>query len=366
MRIFYSFVFTCFLFAAVSFAQTAAPTPPAPLPAKPLSQAEYVQLLYTLERNPSKLDETVEAIRKRGIGFTLTDGLKNLTASKSKNDATLRRTLEEAARRKADPEAAKLPSANESTAVLAKAREAALKSLDEMPDFLVKQVVIRSIGYAGTNKFTSIDRLLIGVGYRTTGMEEYRVLSVNGIPQQDTQQKNTYGQVGGSTSTGEFVNELATIFKPETETQFEIIDTDTVRGRRTLVYSFTLDKSKGRQRIGVSGGVQQYAIVGEKGKLWIDRENFRVLRVESENTQIPEDFPMRSTSLKLEYDWVMINEQKYLLPLLSEVRMVVREGRNLIESRNEIRFREYRKFDVDIKILDAEEPAEEEAPVKKP
>ena len=55
------------------------------VPQKPLTQTEYVKMLYVLEKNPSKKDELVEAIRKRGIGFELTDGLRGLTRSKGRN-----------------------------------------------------------------------------------------------------------------------------------------------------------------------------------------------------------------------------------------------------------------------------------------
>lgn len=358
MRIFYLVIITILLFGT---------TVPVRAQEKPLTQAEYVQLLYTLQKNPQKKDEIVETVRRRGIGFVLTEGLKSLTASKSGNDVTLRRTLEEAARRKENPAASQLPGEKESSEVLAKARTAALAAINEMPDFIVRQVVIRSIGYAGTNKFTSLDRLLVAVGYRpSTGREEYRLLSVNGIPQSQSKEKNSYAEAGGSISTGEFVNELATIFKPETETKFQIVDTDVIRGRRALVYSFDIDRDKGKQRLGVSGIVVKQTLAGERGKIWIDRDNYRVLRIESQNTQIPDDFPMRASSLIMEYDWVTINDQKYLLPTYSDVRMTVRERSELIETRNEIRFRDYRKFDVDIKLLDEEEPVEEEAPPKKP
>ncbi|NNF00332.1 MAG: hypothetical protein HKN25_15030, partial [Pyrinomonadaceae bacterium] len=65
---------------------------------KPLSQAEYVKMLYGLEANPASKADLIQAIRKRGLGFILTRGLRSLTISKSRNDAELRRTLEEADR----------------------------------------------------------------------------------------------------------------------------------------------------------------------------------------------------------------------------------------------------------------------------
>ena len=64
--------------------------------AEPLTNKEFVALLYQLPRYPEKRDELVDEIRKRGIGFQLTDGMRSLVATKSGNDALLRRTLEEA------------------------------------------------------------------------------------------------------------------------------------------------------------------------------------------------------------------------------------------------------------------------------
>ena len=76
---------------------------------KPLTQTEYVKLLYDLQKIPGKKDELIGAIRKRGIGFPLTDGMRSLVATKSGSDALLRRTLEEAERRRVNPVASALP-----------------------------------------------------------------------------------------------------------------------------------------------------------------------------------------------------------------------------------------------------------------
>ena len=66
---------------------------------KPLTNQEFVKLLYQLPRSPETRDDLIEQIRRRGIGFPLTDGMRGLVATKSSNDALLRRTLEEAERR---------------------------------------------------------------------------------------------------------------------------------------------------------------------------------------------------------------------------------------------------------------------------
>jgi len=330
---------------------------------KPLSQAEYVRMLYDLQKNPGKKDELVEAVRRRGIGFELTDGLRGLTTSKSRSDSELKRTLEEAARRRLNPEKSQLPSEKETSEVLAKSREATLAAVTDMPDFVVKQQIARSAAYAGTNNFQNLDRLVVAVSYRASGQEEYKVLSRNGVLENNPKPKQSYEEVGGTSSTGEFVTVLAKIFKPESDTKFELVDTDVIRKRRALVFNYLLTREKAQQVISVAGSFDDTAITGMKGRIWIDRENFRVLRVESAATEIPEGFRVRSANRTIDYDWVTIADEKYLLPLLSDVRLTSREKKQIFESRNLIRFKDYQKYGSEVKILDDDEAVPEE---KKP
>jgi len=342
-------VFIVLILSGFVFAQT--PTGQT----KPLTQAEYVQMLFAVQKNPRRADDLIQAIRTRGIGFELTDGLRGLTRSKSANNEELRRTLEEAARRRADPEAAQLPSEKEVAEILGKAREANLAAVEEMPDFVVKQLIQRSAAYAGTNNFRNLDRLVVAVSYRSEGKEEYKVLSVNGVLQNNPQGKGSYEETGGTSSTGEFVTVLAKIFKADSETKFEPADTDVVRGRRAVVFYYTIERDKARQTLIASGMTTDSTITGMRGKIWIDRENFRVLKIESEATEIPEGFPIRSARRVIDYDWVTISEEKYLLPSLSDVRLTFRESQRVFESRNVIRFREYQKYGSEVRILDGDE-----------
>ncbi len=329
--------------------------PNAAAQAKPLTQTEYVQRLYELQRNPAKADELIQTIRTRGIGFELTDGLRGLTTSKSRNNAELKRTLEEAARRRSNPEAAKLPSQKEVAEILAKARDANLTAVEAMPDFVVKQLIQRSAAYAGTNNFRNLDRLVVAVSYRAEGKEEYKVLSINGVIQNNPQNKGSYEETGGTSSTGEFVTVLAKIFKADSDTKFEIADTDLIRGRRAVVFYYSIERDKAKQVVAATGAFTDSTITGMKGKIWIDRENYRVLKIESEATEIPESFPIRSARRVIDYDWVTISDEKYLLPSLSDVRLTFRDSKNIFESRNVIRFKEYQKYGSEVRILDGDE-----------
>ncbi len=342
-----SIVLIVLAFAWIAAAQT--------VPENPFTQAEYVKRLYDVQKKPSAVDELIADLRRRGIAFEVTDGIRGLTTSKSRNNAELKRTIEEAARRKADPESARLPDPKESAEVIARAREAALAALEEMPDFVVKQQIQRYVAYAGTNNFQNTDKLVVAVSYRADGREEYKLLSRNGIIQQNPQAKGSYEEVGGTSSTGEFVTVLSTIFKPENETEFEVADTALFRNRKTIVYNFDVARDKAKQVVAAAGYLVESTITGMKGRIWIDRENFRVLKIESEATEIPETFPIRVAKRSVEYDWVKINDETYLLPSLSDVRLTMRADRQVYESRNLIRFKGYQKYGSEVRILDSDE-----------
>ena len=81
-------------FLILSFSLTAFPQE------KPLTQTEYVKMLYALDKDFGTRAGVVEALRRRGIDFVVTDGLRSLTRSKGRNDDELKRAFEEAGRRR--------------------------------------------------------------------------------------------------------------------------------------------------------------------------------------------------------------------------------------------------------------------------
>ncbi|HYG10390.1 MAG TPA: hypothetical protein VD835_10605 [Pyrinomonadaceae bacterium] len=372
------------LFIAL-LANHAAAQPPPQQQQKPLTSQELVRLVYQLPAQPQKRDEIVEEIRRRGIDFELTTGLRGIVATKSGNDALLRRTLEEAARRRTDPAgAAARPSEAEALDVLERARKATLAAAGAMPDFVVRQLVRRSYARGETRNWTQTDQLTVAASYReSAGGEQYKLLSINGLPASDApKEQGAYEEAGGSTTTGEFASLLITLFKPESETDFQPADTDTLRGRRTLVYNFVIkkDKQPTRLRYGRDGATRD-TVAGLRGRVWIDRELFRVLRAEYTTTEVAPDFPIRRLDKTIDLDWVTINEKQYLLPVAAEAVFTTaqpvtyydpRAARKVTEvqtyqSRNEIRFRNYQRFGSEVKIIEEGDfTDEEEPPAKKP
>jgi hypothetical protein len=340
-------------------------------PQSPLTSREVVTLVYQLPKHPERRDEIVEEIRNRGIGFPLTDGMRSLVATKSGSDALLRRTLEEAERRRVNPTASARPPDAEANELLERTRQATLAAAAAMPDFIVKQLIKRSYAFGTTNNWIPQDNLAIAVGYRANEGEQYKVLSVNGRPLgQDVQEGTNYSKyVGGTTSSGvEYISAVADVFRPQSRTEFKLADTDLIQGRRTLVYEYQIEKPFSHFVLSASNGASDSssatATVGSRGRVWIDRETNRVLRFEQIATEIPADFPITAASSLIDYDWVTINENKYLLPTHSEILLTDVRGSQSQQSRNEIRFRGYQKFGAELKVID--EIDEKDFPPEKP
>src|SRR6266566_8025854 len=332
----------------------------------PLTSKELVTLVYQLPKHPELRDEVVATIRSRGISFPLTDGMRSLVASKSGNDALLRRTLEEAERRRLNPTASTLPPEREANELLERTRAATLAAADAMPDFIVKQLIKRSRAYGSTNNWLPQDNLTIAVGYRANQGEQYKLLAVNGVPRaQETTQKRDYSKDvdPGATSSGvEYISAVADVFKPQSDTKFKLVDTDLIQDRHTVVYEYEV--SRERSQLTLRAGDAEPAVVGSHGRIWIDRELNRVLRFEQIATEVPADYPIRAANSLIDYDWLTIAENKYLLPTHSEILLTM-VGRGMtVQSRNEIRFRGYQKFGAELKVID--EIDEKDFPPDKP
>jgi len=341
---------------------------------KPLTNKEFVTLLYQLQRNPQMRDEMLEEIRKRGIGFPLTDGMRSLVATKSGNDSLLRRTLEEAERRRVNPTASTLPSETEGAELLQRTRNVTLAAANAMPDFVVKQIIRRSVAYGNTANWIPQDNLTIAVGYRANVGEEYKILTVNGMPAgpdvQASRDYSKYAPKGASSSGVEYISALADVFKPESKTEFRMVDTDVVQTRRTVVYEYVIKREFSQLTLGLADTGAR-AVVGSRGRLWIDRELDRVVRFEQIATEIPADFPITAASSLIDYDWVMINERKYLLPTHSEILLTTVNPKFVLQSRNDVRFRGYQKFGAELKVVDEvgeddDEPPAPPKPIKPP
>lgn len=356
---FWAFIIFSLFFSTSLFAQE-----------KPLTRAEYVKLLYSVEKAPAERVELAETLRRRGIDFVLDDGMRGLTRTKTANNEDVKRALEEAERRRKDPESTKLPPAAELLDLIDKTRSNTWNALDEMPDFVVKQLISRSEAFAGTGNWRTYSNLVIAVSYSNEKGEQYRVLVKDGSPVQDATTQNSYSGLDGATSGGEFVEDLKKIFDKDSKTTFEAFTTDVVRGRRAIVYNYEIEIQNNKKGgVGIKDDKARpngFSPAGEKGQIWIDRDAHRILRIEYKLTNIEPSFPVKAVTKLIDYDMIEITGEKYLLPILSDFRGTVAGSGKMFEQRNVIRFRNYQKFGTDVVILDDDVAVPDAKPTEKP
>ena len=114
---------------------------------------------------------------------------------------------------------------------------------------------------------------------------------------------------------GEFGTTLSKIFEPETRTVFEWKRWETVRGRPVLCFRRQGGAIPIHSRV---GDACARAVVGYRGLVFADRENYTVLRLITE-AEAPPDFPLQGTTHTLEYGFVSIGGDRFVLPIHDEM-----------------------------------------------
>ncbi|WP_031501006.1 hypothetical protein [Bryobacter aggregatus] len=237
------------------------------------------------------------------------------------------------------------PSADEQKKLIESLREYALNYDKQLPDFLCTQVTRRFYDPNGLEYWVAADTITAKLSY-FQHKEEKKVLFLN------NQYKDIdWDKIGGASSTGEFGSMLREIFEPATEAQFSWERWATLRGRRNHVIRYNV--SQAHSQWGISYEKTMTIRPAYTGLIFADAANGLISRVTMEAIDIPSSFPIQVAKNLLDYDYTEISGVTFLLPLRAEMRM--REGRLMM--RNDIEFRNYRKFGSDTSItFDTPEP----------
>jgi hypothetical protein len=213
------------------------------------------------------------------------------------------------------------------------AREATFEFDQKLPNFVCQEMVTRYESTTQKTDWHAVDVLSYDLVYED-GKEDYRNPKINGKVVKQGADKET-----GSWSSGEFGTLVMDVFHPATSADFRPKGTDTINHRSARVYTFAVDKDHSHWRI--QGGAQ-WIMPAYRGTIWIDKETHRALRIEMEAVNIPKAFILDHTESAADYDFVMIKEQKVLLPTHAEVLSCERGTFNC--SRNSIDFRNYHAY----------------------
>lgn len=220
--------------------------------------------------------------------------------------------------------------------VLQNARHAASIFANGLPDFLVDQVTVRSKGMGGA--WIPADTVTAEVAY-TGGQEQYRSVKINGKAAEGGIEKT------GAWSTGEFVTTILDLLSPNTDASFKRGGDERVAGRTALVFDFSVTQANTHWRIVAPGGGE--CMVGYGGRLWVDKASSRVLKVEQRATALPAHCVAASAESVVEYGFVKIAGEEFLMPVRSLATACGRDGGCF---RNELKFENYRKFSAASKV----------------
>jgi hypothetical protein len=225
--------------------------------------------------------------------------------------------------------------------VIDKTRQEAFSFSDTLPNYVVKQFTTRyatNSAKGGQTSWQPLDNVSADVVYEN-GKESYKNVLINGKAPKEAVEKT------GSWSTGEFASVMQDILSPATDADFHNKRSTTIVNRAAWHYDFSVEQPNSHWHVYASGESYRPEYTGS---IWMDKENYRVLRIEMSARNMPKAFPLDTVESAVDYDYVLIADKKFLLPVHSEALSC--ERGTAICSRNVIDFRNYRKFGADTEI----------------
>ena len=336
--------------------------------------AAYVKKVTLTEK---LTDKTVIDLEAQGAGPKTLEALNELKAESAKKkagapDATYSPATEPAAKGGNAQATVKLasklppipaPNSVRQQEMLDLIKQYALNYTQNLPNFICVEVMRRFIDFDSTDRYRSLGAVLAKVSYNE-GRESYKVYSVNGKLQDASLDHAGIG--GGAVSTGEFGSLMREIFDPKSAAEFGWDHWATLRGRRMAVFNYAIDSGHSAWSIDYSAGPgdSQRIITAYKGTVYADENSGEISRIKFIAVGIPHTFPVSEATEILDYDLVNVNGQQYICPLMAKLNMTAGSQK----SRNEIEFRDYRKFGTESVIqydMNPQAPPPEPLPASK-
>ncbi len=218
-------------------------------------------------------------------------------------------------------------------------REASLDFDEGLPNFICDQATVRFESKTGSAPvWKKQDRVEVELLY-IDRKEEYRNVRVNG----KVTKKNP--EETGQWSRGDFGTTLMDIVSPASNAKFKKrSEHEKIEGLDAVIYDYTVAQPNSHWRIQFDGEMKP----AYKGSLWVDPVSARVLRIEMQAMNIPAGYAVDTVEVMLEYGWVTIGQQKYLLPTRSD-NLSCQRGTPFC-AKNEITFKNYRRFSAESTI----------------
>lgn len=304
---------------------------------KKMQDKEVAQYLGSMRMSERLDPRTIEDLQRKGAGPKTVAALNKLAEYSASLKAPAAVPAAEQPRLP-DP-----PSYEDQQKIIAEAREYAIDFTKNLPDFICLEDTHRYYDRhykPGTEGSWAIqDRLLEKLTFFDQH-EKYELISRN----DDSLYGKSTSAVGGALSRGDFGTLLKDIFDPDSDAEFHWERWGNLDKHLMHVYTYQIDKPHSKLTISYGNGDRE-TTPGYHGEIFVEKGPNVIWRI----TVIPEPeptFPIQDIHQVLDYRYSDISGQTFLLP--QSIEVVMRSDG--IGNKNNIEFRQYRKYSADTSI----------------
>ncbi len=228
-------------------------------------------------------------------------------------------------------------SSGERAAAISAVREYVLSYTKSLPDYTCTLRTQRVAGPTNAGNrtlptLTEIEEQLTFVDDK----EIRRIMRIDGDPASEEPGSRPKGF-----SYGEFGNVLDTIFEPATGADIRWERAGTLDNRKVDVLAYRVPQSSGYLLMGMKTSVK----VPFEGFVYADAQTHAVLRMQVKCTLIPDQFPIQSVDLTLDYKAAQVAGREFILPSHLVLHYVDHEDDR--QHTNDGRYSAYRRFSAD-------------------
>ncbi|MCX6597060.1 MAG: VWA domain-containing protein [Acidobacteria bacterium] len=220
--------------------------------------------------------------------------------------------------------------------IISTIRGRALGFVSSLPSFYCLLATRKLTGVAGKAELKPEDSLVEMLSY-VDGHEKYTPLKA--LP--------TDGSRGrGVNSTGEFGGVFGAIFEAQAEAQFVWKGFTMLDGERAHVLDYRVEAAHSSYALRWDQPYRE-AKPGFHGSVLVDEATLGIRRVTLQADQLPKGFPFQESLIEINYRMRRVGGSDYLLPYRAVVQNRIGKRRIV---RNELEFRDYRKWGADAAI----------------
>ena len=232
---------------------------------------------------------------------------------------------------------------------LSKVCQYSLSLRTKLPNLLCERKTSR---HWRANNYHARDEIVTEVAYQAGVEYDKDVVAGSKSGNSSVFRKNS--STNSSTSGGELSEMLSAIFQPATDADFDFSGEEVLNTVPAFVFQYNVDQKNNQfyflRAIFQNGGEAAFH-PGYRGRFWVEKSSFRLLRVERETTDIASGFPISYVSTIVNYDDVALGDgTRFVLPVDADlVTCAPNEGKEC--AHNLVHYGKYRKFRATTKIV---------------